>query len=160
MAEREASDSTGEGQGEELPLPTMKDLRERLRTTGLRSTTPRLAVLEFLQHATAPLSHAEIAEGLEPRGFDRTTVYRNLIALTEAGLVSRSDLGDHVWRFEISRGSTHTMSDHPHFVCSTCGEVVCLHDASVTIANTPGSTSPMLPQINEVLLKGICERCK
>ena len=73
---------------------------ESLRGAGLRKTAPRLAVLEVLERARRPLSHAEVAESLAAEGLDRATVYRNLVALSEAGLVRRSDHGDHVWGFE------------------------------------------------------------
>src|SRR4051812_24845920 len=75
-----------------------------LRGAGLRRTGPRVAVLERLEAATAPLSHGEVAAMLTPAGFDRATVYRNLIDLVKKGLVRRADLGDHVWRFELVRG--------------------------------------------------------
>ena len=100
-------------------------LRDRIRAAGMRSTVPRVAVLERLEEAGTPVSHAEIYEGLAARGFDRATVYRNLIDLTEAGLLSRTDLGDHVWRFELRSeraGRGDEPSGHPHFVCTDCGE--------------------------------------
>lgn len=75
----------------------------RLRGAGLRGTAPRIAVLRFLERATAPLSHGDIYQELAVRGFDRATIYRNLINLADAGLVSRTDLGDHIWRFELRR---------------------------------------------------------
>ncbi len=75
---------------------TVAELRARLRTTGLRSTTARLAVLQRLEVCSTPLTHGELADYLVPLGFDRATVYRNLMDLTEKGLVARTELGDHV----------------------------------------------------------------
>jgi len=141
-------------------------VRDRIRGAGLRCTPARVAVLHHLEMATGPLTHAEVAESLHHLGFDRATIYRNLTELTEAGLASRVELGDHVWRFEAKRaGGGHKGDDHPHFVCTTCGEVSCLDDVQVAI--TPRSaagkgtkrTSGRIGSVTEVLLKGRCEQC-
>ena len=78
-------------------------VKTRIRAAGLRCTTARVAVLEHLDTATGPRTHAEVSEALADRGFDRATIYRNLTELTDKKLVSRVELGDHVWRFEIKR---------------------------------------------------------
>lgn len=139
--------------------PSIDDYRARIRRAGLRSTTSRVAVLQRLDAAGKPMTHAELAEELGLKGFDRATVYRNLADLTEAGLVTRSELGDHVWRFEVRReGLPHTL-DHPHFVCLDCGSVACLSDVKIDIRPSPGSKQSVIGQLTEVLLKGRCERC-
>lgn len=141
------------------PATGQSDMRARLRAAGLRSTMARLAVLQRLDVAAAPLSHADLADVLVPLGFDRATVYRNLIDLTEAGLVARTELGDHVWRFESRRtGATH-QAGHPHFVCVDCGEVSCLSGVSVDISPSPGTKQSVIGELTEVLLKGRCGRC-
>jgi Fur family ferric uptake transcriptional regulator len=132
-------------------------LVERLRDAGLRRTAPRVAVLERLAQAEAPLSHAEMADALAPLGFDRATVFRNLTDLAGAGLVTRRDLGDHVWRFALSRdGEAEHGRQHPHLLCSDCGTVVCLPDVAVKI--TPARGRKRVAQM-EVQLKGLCDRC-
>lgn len=129
-----------------------------LRDAGLRKTGPRLAVLGVLERAKAPLSHADVAEQLADDGFDRATVYRNLIALTEVGLVRRTDLGDHVWRFELVRADAPHETVHPHFVCTDCGTVSCLPDVTVRI---DGSRNPAVAKkAVEVQLRGVCGDCE
>jgi len=162
-------------------------LKSLVRGAGLRCTAARLAVLEHLLAATGPQTHAEVSTTLDHRGFDRATIYRNLTELTEAKLVTRVDLGDHVWRFEAKRhggGDGHGHGgDHPHFVCTSCGEVSCLDDVNVAITqravgDTPaasaggiaaakgGKKSPAagkrqgIPAVTEVLLKGTCGNCE
>jgi Fur family ferric uptake transcriptional regulator len=146
--------------------------RTRIRDAGLRCTAARLAVLEHLAAAAGPRTHAEVWEALADRGFDRATVYRNLTELTEAKLANRVELGDHVWRFEVRRPGHHGGDgDHPHFVCTTCGEVSCLEDVTVAITPRnrgratkarPGArpTDPGIHAVTEVLLKGRCGDCK
>ena len=143
-------------------------MRNRIRGAGMRCTPARVAVLHHLETAPGPLTHAEVSESLHHLGFDRATIYRNLTELTEAGLASRVELGDHVWRFEAKRaGGGHKGDDHPHFVCTTCGEVSCLDDVQVAITPRPGAgkrakreTGGRIGSVTEVLLKGRCEQCE
>jgi len=163
-------------------------LKSLVRGAGLRCTAARLAVLEQMLTASGPQTHAEVSATLDHRGFDRATIYRNLTELTEAKLVTRVDLGDHVWRFEAKRhggddGHGHG-GDHPHFVCTSCGEVSCLDDVTVAITQRPGvdklaasaggtagttgkkRSAPTagkrqgIPAVTEVLLKGTCGNCE
>ncbi|MFM8378113.1 MAG: Fur family transcriptional regulator [Planctomycetia bacterium] len=155
-------------------------VQARIREAGLRCTTARVAVLEYLISASGPLSHAEVSDAVGHKGFDRATIYRNLTELTEAGLVSRVELGDHVWRFELKRGGHgHAKGeDHPHFLCTSCGEVSCLDDVDVAITPKPGrersaakaklgrgkaakgsAPSRSIRSVREVLLKGQCGKC-
>lgn len=137
----------------------MSEVRTTIRAAGMRSTAPRVSVLERLRRARAPLSHAEITAQLLPLGFDRATIYRNLVDLADAGLVSRVDLGDHVWRYEVRAAPPAGEGDHPHFVCNDCGTVACLPAVSVDIRPAPGSRRSIVAEISDVVLKGRCESC-
>lgn len=128
-----------------------------LRAAGLRRTEPRVAVLGVLETAKAPRSHAEVAEALEGAGFDKATVYRNLLALTEAGLVRRTDMGDRVWRFELVRDDERAHArTHPHFHCDVCGRVSCMDDVVVTLE---GPRAEGLRGL-QVQIRGTCEACQ
>jgi Fur family ferric uptake transcriptional regulator len=140
-------------------VAALAQIRRDIRDAGMRSTGPRMAVLERLRRATAPLSHGEITEELLPLGFDRATIYRNLVDLAEAGLVSRVEVGDHVWRYEVRRSERDDSREHPHFVCNDCGTVSCLPSVSVNIRPAPGSPRSVVAEVSEVVLKGRCESC-
>jgi len=133
----------------------IKQARDALRAAGLRSTPARILVLLELQKATSPLSHAELAERLVPDGFDKTTIFRNLNDLAVANLARRTELGDHVWRFEMRNPESHD-NGHPHFVCVDCGGVTCLSDVEVTTSRTQ---SGEFGRVTEILLKGHCATC-
>jgi Fur family transcriptional regulator, ferric uptake regulator len=138
---------------------SVKALAQRLREAGLRRTGPRVAVLERLARAKAPISHAELASDLELLGFDKATVYRNLMDLAEAGLVSRTDLGDHVWRFELRGDEGSHDKIHPHLICTDCGKVSCLPDVQVQVKVARNSRHTFNPAELEVQLRGRCDRC-
>ena len=152
---------------------TSSSAASTIRGAGLRCTPARVAVLDHLAAARGPRTHAEVAEALVDRGFDRATIYRNLTELTAARLVARVELGDHVWRFEIARPakSGGSQDEHPHFVCTRCGDVSCLDDVDVSITPRPqaaaapgrsrrGRRRPTgIRAVKEVLLKGTCADC-
>lgn len=132
----------------------------RLRATGLRRTGPRIAVLERLEAATNPQTHGDLATALRPLGYDRATIYRVLMDLTEARLVKRTDLGDHMWRFELVREDAPPEEHHPHLVCTDCGQVSCLQDVKVSVQPTTRGKKPaVLEQNYEVQLRGRCGNC-
>ena len=138
----------------------LAEIRTDIRAAGLLSSAPRIAVLERLRRARAPLSHPELTAQLVPLGFDRATIYRNLVDLADAGLVSRVEVGDHVWRYEV-RGREHAPgeAEHSHFVCNDCGTVSCLPEVSIAIRPAPGSRRSVVAEISDVVLKGRCESC-
>jgi Fur family ferric uptake transcriptional regulator len=98
-----------------------------------------------------------------PQGFDKSTLYRCLVELADAGLLGRLDAGDHAWRFELrgaGGGGEHATSEHPHFVCVDCGKVTCLPDVDVKISPAKGTKSGALGNVTEVYLKGHCKECQ
>lgn len=135
------------------------DLRERLRSAGLRATTSRVAVLRALEGRGTPSSHTDVIGELKDEGWDRATLYRNLTDMAEAGLLRRVDLGDHVWRFELASapdGVGHD-AEHPHFLCTRCGDVTCLPTVKVA---APADISPMVLAVGvSVQLRGVCASC-
>jgi Fur family ferric uptake transcriptional regulator len=139
---------------------SVEDARERVRTAGLRATTSRVAVLQHVSAAGKPVSHADVADTLVPQGYDKSTLYRCLVELADAGLLARLDAGDHAWRFEPkSADDDHAQSEHPHFVCVDCGSVTCLPDVEVKIG-TKGAKSSAVGDVTEIFLKGHCKECQ
>jgi Fur family ferric uptake transcriptional regulator len=139
---------------------TVQQAREMLRGADLRSTASRLAVLQYLASYQKPLSHAEVAEALVPQGFDKSTLYRCLVELADANLLTRLDAGDHAWRFELRRGDDHSANQHPHFMCLDCGKVTCLPEVEIKIVPTGSKKPALLGDVTEVFLKGHCTECR
>lgn len=130
-----------------------------LAEASLRRTSARVTVLAALLESPAPQSHGELADALIAHRIDRATIYRNLVDLTEAELVERSDLGDHVWRFAVRRAGRSHKELHPHFVCVSCGEVSCLPEETVVLAPRRGSPRALASADLEVQLRGRCDTC-
>ena len=135
-------------------------LRGAVRAKGLRATPSRLAVLDLLRSSDSPMSHGDVADRLASHAWDRATIYRNLTDLAEAGLVRRTDVGDHVWRFEAV--SEHEAASHPHFVCTECGAVECLPELELAMRRTSTSRPPRAVKQRqvEVHVRGLCDACR
>ena len=140
--------------------PSLDEVRHIIRDKGLRSTPARLAILRRLFGAGQPMTHAEVADELAPQGFDRATIYRNLVELADVGLLHRLELGDHVWRFELRGSAEEGSVDHTHFLCVECGDVSCVPDLSLQAAVSLVGQRASPGRVTEVLLKGHCKRCQ
>lgn len=138
---------------------SLSDLRRAIRQAGLRATASRIAVLGLLLRGRKPLSHAEVVATLSDQPWNRATLYRNLVDLVEAGLVMKTVLGDRVWRF-VAGSVTHAAGDHPHFVCTECGKVLCLPDLQVRMGRP--DTGPQAVRDNhvEIQVRGRCDDCE
>lgn len=130
------------------------DLRQLLSEQGIRVTEQRMVILRELARLRVPASHPELTERLAGVGLDRATIYRNLLSLTEAGLLVKTQLGDNVWRFELPQGESAEHGAHPHFVCNDCGDVACLPGSAVTLRG-----EAVRNQVAEVQLRGRCVAC-
>ncbi len=98
---------------------------------------------------------ASLGAGPALSDLDRATVYRNLLSLTEAGLLVKTRLGDNVWRFGLLNVQSREHGTHPHFVCTDCGGVVCLPESAVTLRG-----EAVRNQVAEVQLRGRCVACQ
>ena len=134
----------------------LDEIRSAVRDRGLRATPSRLAVLELLRASDAPMSHGDVADRLASQPWDRATIYRNLTDLAEAGLARRTDVGDHVWRFEAV--SDRHDASHPHFVCTECGIVECLPELELTVRRAKTPRAVKQRQV-EVHVRGLCDAC-
>jgi Fur family ferric uptake transcriptional regulator len=139
--------------------PTDDALAEQLRAAGLRRTQPRIAVLRYMLKVGHPVAHAEAAEALAKLALDRVSVYRVLLDLARVKILTRTDLGDHVWRFDVVRGDGSHAKEHPHFVCVRCGAVACLPEGAVQIAPRGKGPRAVRTGAVEVQLKGECDAC-
>jgi Fur family transcriptional regulator, ferric uptake regulator len=129
---------------------------ELLRGTATRVTRGRVAVLAALLESRRALTHHEVETKLDRlHNIDRVTVYRVLEWLTDQGLAHRLSGDDRVWRFTAERQEHE--GNHPHFKCSTCGDMICLHNGHAFPAiNVPvGYRSDHV----EITVKGQCPGC-
>lgn len=95
---------------------TREELITMLQESGLRVTDHRILVLSFFTKSRAPTTVYELLESLRKKeDIDQATVYRNLSALHEAGLLRRMDFNHGHAHYELETGrASHQI------VCSSC----------------------------------------
>ncbi|MCH9638604.1 MAG: ferric iron uptake transcriptional regulator [Betaproteobacteria bacterium] len=100
-----------------------------LKNTGLKTTLPRLKILNlFEQSSVRHLSAEDVYKELIHEGDDigLATVYRVLTQFEQAGLLERH-------HFESGKAVFELKSDghHDHLVCLQCGRVEEFYDAEI-----------------------------
>ncbi|MDI3327011.1 MAG: Fur family transcriptional regulator [Alicyclobacillaceae bacterium] len=101
-------------------MRTLEEAVGLLKERGVRITPQRTAILQYLlTHRTHPTAD-EIYRAIQPvyPNVSVATVYNNLRAFQEAGLVKELTTGDHASRFDIN------MTPHHHAICDVCGKIV------------------------------------
>ena len=139
-----------------MAVLSREDAKLLVREAGLRSTAPRVAVLQLLTRAGRPMSHSEVLGELGSDVWDQATIYRNLLKLADAGLARVVSRVDGVARYAAS-GDDDSPHLHPHFSCRSCGSVECLPKAKLTGRLKP-EWHRSLEQA-ELQLVGDCPRC-
>jgi Fur family peroxide stress response transcriptional regulator len=92
---------------------------DKLKSTGVRMTPQRYAILSFLLQSMTHPTADEIYRALADRfpSMSVATVYNNLKVFIEAGLVRELTYGDDSSRFDAD------MSEHYHAICEQCGKI-------------------------------------
>ncbi|MBE0537325.1 MAG: transcriptional repressor [Phycisphaerae bacterium] len=139
-----------------MPEPELDQIRQLLKSGGLRVTTPRTTVLQALLAAAGPVTQEQIAQALGKKAPNKVTIYRTLEAFIEADLVHRAFLKDRTWYFEPAHRCSQEQC-HPHFSCTRCGRTDCLTEMKMPMAPP---VAGYIVQHQRVQLEGLCPRCK
>jgi Fur family transcriptional regulator, ferric uptake regulator len=132
--------------------------RDTLRGAGLRVTPQRVAVMETLSDAGGHhLSADDVWQRLSAGGssMDRSTAYRVLADLADAGLLTQVRLEDGVARFEMQGVAHH------HAVCVVCGSTQDVPaDAVGPLSATLARRTGFRVSLREPLMvRGTCRDC-
>ena len=88
----------------------------RLRDAGQRYTPQRRDLLHLLADAASPVSIPQILADSDE--LKQSSVYSNLAALEQAGVVRRVPTDEEYGRYELTE---ELIGHHHHLVCSNCG---------------------------------------
>ena len=126
-----------------------------LHDRGLRATAQRRSILTVFQPGEH-LSADDVIERLDRTvDIDRATIYRTLERFRDAGILSETDLGGGVRRYEMMQATPHH-----HLVCLRCQREMTVDDALIapmreTIREQYGFT----PRIDHLAIFGYCAEC-
>jgi Fur family ferric uptake transcriptional regulator len=65
-----------------------------------------------------------------------------------------------MWRFELQRGSADHKRQHPHFLCTDCGEVSCLPETAIALKAGGGTPKAFKKGALAVQVQGQCDDCQ
>lgn len=125
----------------------------------MRVTAARVVMLGLFLREGVALSQPEIERTLQD-SCDRVTIYRNLSAFLEHGILHKvlDDQGAMKYALcppacDPSHAHHH---NHVHFKCDRCGNTQCINEVEVPPIRLPEGFSPK--EIN-ILIQGICAVC-
>jgi Fur family ferric uptake transcriptional regulator len=136
-------------------------VRARLRRADQRYTDGRRDLVELLLSAGQPMSITDISERLP--ALPRSSAYRHLVDLQNAGVVRRIAAHDEFGRFELVEDLTE---HHHHLLCTDCGRVIDI-TPSISFERTVSRHLDELadregfqPQAHRVDVLGVCADCR
>lgn len=104
------------------------------------------------------MTHTEVAELLAEADFDAATVYRNLVKLSESGVVEVISRAGGMARYAVVSAGHTNHDDHVHFFCTDCGTVSCLPEEATPQIEVKGKWREAV-QAAQVQLEGTCPTC-
>ncbi|TAN30378.1 MAG: hypothetical protein EPN30_01175 [Actinomycetota bacterium] len=132
----------------------------RLRFVGQRYTSGKREIVGLLIEVGHPVSIGDIAERL-PK-MPRSSAYRHLVDLQQAGVVRRVTASDEFARFELAEDLTE---HHHHLLCVHCGRVIDVKPGTgfeASLNRTVGQLARaegFVPQSHRLDVFGICATC-
>jgi Fur family ferric uptake transcriptional regulator len=132
------------------------EIVEQLRANGGRMNTARRALVAALVDAGGHVTAEDLATAVRRThpNMHMATVYRNLEALEDLGVLTHLHLGH--------TASVYHFADdcHQHLVCQTCGHVVEVPDREFDrLTKRLGGTYGFHLTLHHFALMGICQAC-
>ncbi|MEO0571650.1 MAG: transcriptional repressor [Bacteroidota bacterium] len=120
----------------------------------MKRTKLRIALLSCLMDAKHAQSYIALRERLG-KEVDKSTLYRNLAAFEEAGIIHR--INDHSGVSKYAFGKVdHHEGNHAHFVCEQCETVYCVTQNPNLEINVPNGFKT---KSVKTIITGICSDC-
>ncbi len=130
----------------------MESVQSLLRAHGLKASSQRVAILEYLQQVETHPTAEHLYDALKPKldTLSLGTVYNTLNTLTACGLVLELTIHKQESRYDGN------LENHGHFSCTSCGK---LFDIPM---NLHAHTVPegFLVDSCQHFFYGLCPSCK
>lgn len=130
-----------------------------LKSRGLKFTPQRRAILRavFAVHDHFDADELYLRLKAANRRVSRTSVYRTLPLLAEAGLIRETYCGQDAARYEHVLGHKH----HDHLFCLKCGKVIEFADERIEKLQEAASKKRGFQMTDHTfVIRGFCKRCR
>lgn len=127
-----------------------------LKARGLKLTPQRRLIADIIHDTRGHLTAEEIISGVQARmpGVNKSTVYRTLELLEEAGCVYKSELGDDFIYHHEEEGHHH------HVVCRRCGKTVnCTENLFAPVQKLLREKYNFRADFKHLVMNGLCGDC-
>lgn len=134
-----------------------REIRDKIRSRGLRWTPQRRLILEVLEATRGHVTGSELVERCRERDPDTTpsTVYRTLDVLEELGYLSHSHSA-------AGREEFHVLPDaeHGHLQCRSCGRTWELDaDDAAAVVEPVRRRLGFVADVGHLTISGRCAEC-
>ena len=130
-----------------------------LRRNQLSITGSRVKILELFLANNGALAHGDVEKKTGEK-FDRVTIYRTLQSFLDKGIIHSIPTADNSVRYALCKDDCsegHHHDDHIHFLCTSCGNTICLDEVHIPDVKLPlGFKSQQI----EVVVSGKCKDCR
>lgn len=128
-----------------------------LKKKGLKLTPQRILITDIIHDAKGHITANEIIESVKEQmpGVNKSTIYRTLDILEEAGCVYKSEQGNEFIYHHDHEGHHH------HLKCSKCGKTIsCDEDMFASVQKTMARKYGFKADFKHLIISGLCESCK
>ena len=126
-----------------------------LRKNKLKATSARLQLLDIFEHAKKPLSVNEIDRKFGIKNADKVTLYRNVEAFLDLGLLKKIRLHGLQSYYELAHGK-----HHHHLICNRCGAIADISQCGIPNEKSVLKNSGFAKVISHSLeFFGVCMVC-
>jgi Fur family transcriptional regulator, ferric uptake regulator len=127
-----------------------------LKAKGLKLTPQRMLIVEIIHHDTGHLTAEEIISNVQARmpGVNKSTVYRTLDLLEEAGCIYKSEIGSDFIYHHDEEGHHH------HLICRQCGKTIeCAENLFAPLKKLLDDKYNFNAEFKHVIINGLCVDC-
>ena len=128
-----------------------------LKEKGLKLTPQRRLIVDIIHDTGAHITAEEIISCVQSKmpGVHKSTIYRTLDLLEEAGCVFKSEMGDQSIYHHAENGHHH------HLVCCKCGKTIDLaENLFAPIESSLSEKYGFHVDLQHVVIRGLCENCR
>jgi Fur family transcriptional regulator, ferric uptake regulator len=130
---------------------------ETLKEKGLKLTPQRLLITDIIHDARSHLTAEDIIARVQKKmpGVNKSTIYRTLDLLENAGCVLKSESGDHFIYHHSEEGHHH------HFICSRCGcTQECSENLFLPVEKALDEKYGFQVDFKHLVIRGLCRSCR